>query len=168
MSLLLGVPTDPPGIDQTSDRTKDISRQDLLPVYICSALHRAWPGVSAQRKFDECTNKRRAHPCAVLVNVEQPALGRKNLVICCLWYRYSHHGHFQVLHVKLPNSGLDSDQHNGLLGACGSSSSTQLSTWYQGLQSPRPGTSLARPTILLLFWRALLCPLPCSHPKASP
>lgn len=70
MSLLLGVPTDPTGIDQTSDRTKDRSRQDLLSICICSALHSAWPRVSAQRMFDGRVNERWAYPRGVLVNAE--------------------------------------------------------------------------------------------------
>lgn len=65
MSLLLVVPVDSTGIDQASDRTKDLIRQDplsiFLPVVPCTV-------------FDECMNNRWSYSCGVLVNVEQPAL----------------------------------------------------------------------------------------------
>lgn len=65
MSLLLGVPVDPTGIDRASDRTKDISRQDPLSIFL---------SVVPCTVFDECMNKRWSYPYGMLVNAEQPAL----------------------------------------------------------------------------------------------
>lgn len=65
MSLLLGVPVDPTGIDQASDRTKDVSRRDPLSIFL---------SVVPCTVFDECMNNRWSYPCGVLVSVEPPAL----------------------------------------------------------------------------------------------
>lgn len=84
--------------------------------------------------FDECMNKRWGYPlvCWYMLNSQPSKEKPSNL--CHLWHKYFHHGQFQALSVKSPESwefigAVFNTQFSHLVFRSLATSTRQLSNW---------------------------------------